>query len=882
MAFHRRWLLVLFALVLGGGQAVAAGTREQSAYAAAAAAFQTEMWGRAETEFAQFVQKYPKSTNAPEAVLLEAQAEFKQNQFTSAIGLLESRSSAAGALADQYAYWIGEAQFQNTNLVDAAETFASLAQNFPDSPLRLRAVVEAAAAHARLRDWKRHDELLEDTNGVFQKAVQLDPGRWLVADGLLSLENSKHEQRDFSGVVAVYELLTNQWPALNQNQRCQCTYLFCQAKRGLGDFAGALAAATNLVQLAGSPASADWLAAGWASQGATLEQLGRTDEAIAAYQENLTNAPTMQKQEAILEVAELEFVRGQLTNAWESLSNFLGQFPEPLSADIALLTAGELHLKNFAAQPEATNQLSAARGCFDQFFSVFTNSPLTNKAHLDRGWCEWLAKGSTNRLADLTNSLADFEAAAQSASLPPEDLAAAWFKTGDAQFALTNYAAAMTNYRAVLGDFANFPNVAQTLGARALYQTLRANLELANLDGASNALAQILEKFPASSLASDSALLYGEDLASATNEAPARAVLQQFLVQFPGSPLRAEVEFAIARTCGLEQNWPAAIAGYQGWLKDFPTNSLRPQVEYALVLASSQAGNEADAFGLFTNFVAQFPTNGLSPQAQLWVADYFFNLGGTNYVDAERNYQALYQNTNWQGFSAVCTNLAYRARLMAGRAAMGRQGYNDAINHFKELTSDTNCPPDLNGQALFAYGGALMFLDSPDTNALANFQLATNVFSQICPTNELGALAGLETGDCNLQMGAFDAATNAYVRVLNSPFAGLSVRCQAQIRIGVVLEKMAAQAVGTNQTALLQSALGNYLDVLDTSFGNNLRPGETADAFWAKKAGLQALPLIETLGAANPTNYIDQMEMLFPQAKNSLEKIRATLPPPKS
>ena len=153
---------------------------------------------------------------------------------------------------------------------------------------------------------------------------------------------------------------------------------------------------------------------------------------------------------------------------------------------------------------------------------------------------------------------------------------------------------------------------------------------------------------------------------------------------------------------------------------------------------------------------------------------------------------------------------------------------------------------------------------------------------QSVESNSPAGQAGLETGDCNLQMGAFDAATNAYVRVLNSPFAGLSVRCQAQIRIGVVLEKMAAQAVGTNQTALLQSALGNYLDVLDTSFGNNLRPGETADAFWAKKAGLQALPLIETLGAANPTNYIDQMEMLFPQAKNSLEKIRATLPPPKS
>ena len=38
MAFSRRWLLVLFALILGGGQLFAA-TLEERAYAAAVAAF---------------------------------------------------------------------------------------------------------------------------------------------------------------------------------------------------------------------------------------------------------------------------------------------------------------------------------------------------------------------------------------------------------------------------------------------------------------------------------------------------------------------------------------------------------------------------------------------------------------------------------------------------------------------------------------------------------------------------------------------------------------------------------------------------------------------------------------------------------------------------
>ena len=533
-----------------------------------------------------------------------------RTNFTSAIAKLTNPDNLAkaGTLADQYVYWTGEAQFQNADLTNAAETFVSLAQNYPNSPLRLRAVVEAAAAYTQLTNWLRHDALLEDTNGVFQRAAQLDPGNALVADGWLSLENSKYQQRDFPGVVAVHDSLTNQWQTLNQGQQCQAAYLYYLAKMELGDFAAALAAATNLVQIAGAPANQDWLATARASQGEALERLSRMNDAIAAYGENLTtNAPVTQRREAILKIAELEFVQGQLTNAEESLTDFLAQFPESISADIALLTAGELHLKEYAAQPAETNHLQAASVAFNRFLDAFTNSPLAGKAYLDRGWCEWLAD-------DTTNSLADFQKAAN--LLPPsEDLAVARFKMGDAMFALTNYAGALGNYRAVLDDFTNFPAVAAALGDRALYQSLRADLQLTNYDGASNALAQILERFPASNLAPNAVLLYGEGQVAATNEPAARAVFRQFLAQFPGSQLRPEVEFAIARTYELDQNWSDAIAGYKGWLDHFPTNQDRARTIFALARVNSQAGNESVAFGLFTNLVTEFPASDLAPSS---------------------------------------------------------------------------------------------------------------------------------------------------------------------------------------------------------------------------------------------------------------------------
>jgi TolA-binding protein len=867
MAFRWRWLLISFALVLGGGPLLAA-TKEQSAYAAAVAAFQDEMWSRADTEFAQFIQKYPKSTNAPMALLLEAQAEFKQGDFTNAIAKLTDPDNLekAAALADQYFYWTGEAQFANSNFPAAADTLVSLSENFPESPMRLRSVVEAAAAYAQLGHWRQHDALLESTNGVFQRAAQLDPGNELVVDGQLSLENSKYQQRDFPGVVAVYELLTNQWQTLNQVQQCQGTYLFYQAKMELGDLAAALASATNLVQIASSPTNQDWLARAWASQGAVLEQMILLPEAIQAWRNNLTNAPVKQKREAIFKIAELEIVQGQLTNAEETLTNFLAQFPDSISADIALLTVGELHLKDHGA----TNQLSAAQECFDQFLRVFTDSPLTGKAYLDRGWCGWFAK-------DMTNSLADFEIAVK--MLPSsEDLAVARFKTGDAMFALTNYTGALENYRAVLDDFTNFPTVARALGDRALYQILRADLKLEDMAGAEVAMRKLLGRFPASNLATNSALLYGEGLTDARQPAAAREQFQNFETQFPDTLLRPQVEFAIARSYELEQNWPAAIAGYQGWLDHFPTNQLRSQTIYALARANSRAGNETNAFGLFTNFVAQFPASDLAPQAQWWVADHFFGLGGANYADAEKNYELFYQNypTNYY---------ANLARMMAGRAAVARQDYKGAINYFSTLEGDTNCLMDLRVQAAFAHGNALMQMDSAETNnPLANFSAATNVFAQIVqlyPTNELGARAWGKIGECEFQLAHYDAATNAYAQVLNTNVqANISLRSQAQIGWGNALEKMAATLTGTNQTAVYQEARDNYLDVFDTWTGENLRAGEMADPFWVKKAGLQALPLIETLGTADPKKFIDQMETLLPQLKDALEKIRASLPPP--
>ncbi len=882
MFFSWRWLLLAFAFTLSGGPLFAASARENRDYAAAVAAFQDGMYDRAEAALAQFIKKYPDSARTAEAVLLQSQAEIKQGKFADAIARLTSpdNQAKAGPLADEYFYWTGEGQFQGKIYRNAAQTWIALAQKFPESRRRLEAVVDAAAAFTELAEWRQTVVLLEEDNGVFQRVAQMDPAGEPVVRGKLLLAQAKFELRDFDGASAILEPLPD-LPLLSPELRWQSGRLRYQALLAAGNTDGALAVTTNLLQTAQLETNSGWMAESVAMQADALEKLNRMTEAMSAYQENLTsNAPPERQREAVLKIAGLAVTQNQFSSATNALGKFLAQFTNSPAADIASLALGELDLKNCVTPAVATNQLPEVQGRFDGFIGTFTNSPLLGQAYLDRGWCEWFAN-------DLTNSLDDFKTAAQKIAaqqLPPsEDLLVAWFKMGDAQFALGDFTDALENYRAVLDSLNLFPEASATLGDLALYQSLRASLELKDMAGATNALSEIFKKHPAGELAQSSSLLYGESVAGPDD---ARALFEQVARQAAGSALAPQIGLAIARTYERDRDWGNAITNYENWLAEFPTNDLRPRAGYSLAWSDYQAGNVTNAFSEFTNFVARFPLDGLAPQAQLWVADYFYNAG--DYVNAEKNYKYIFQNTNWLASSLVNrTNLFYPAQLMAGRAAAARLGYPDAIrDYFSKLEADTNCPIDLRVQATFEHGRALMLSDSADTNnPLANFAVATNEFYQIVqlyPAGETNAQAWFYIGECNVQLGNYDAATNAYAQVFDSPSANISARSQAQTGFGIALEKKAALASGGEQAALLNLALDNYLKVINEN-EYNLKHGQPADSFWLKKAYLQAAPLAGMFYDPKvQEKFYKGLEQALPQLTDLVEQKISTLPPGKN
>lgn len=839
------WMTVLRLMTLGllllavrPVEAALSGS-ERKAFESASQVFQLKLWERAEREFAEFVRTYPKSEALPKAVLLQAQAHFEQREYAAVIELLQARLDTAGSMADQFFYWIGQAQSKSGDYGRAAETFGRLAREYPASPLRLEAAVNEAAAHARLGDWSTVLALLKRADGPFRLAAAQTGGGELVSRGFLLLAEAQLALGDFPGAEVS---LNRVGKGLTADLEWQRRFLLSRVFAGSGRADRAAEESAGMIQAAQGAVQWGLLADSVVFRAELLEQLGRWSEALATWQINFTNAPVARQRQALTRAIALTIRQEQLPEATRILDLYLqaNQYTNA-PADVGWLTLGELHLKQSVTTPgtnavgmAASNHLAAAEECFQRVVKDFPGSTYIGKAQLGLGWCHWVE-------GRMPESEAAFDAASK--RLPPSaDRAVALFKRADAQFVQTNYVAALESYRQVLQGLSSWPAADQALRTPASYQALRVSLALTNLDGAELALREILTTESTGPEAAGSVLLVAQAYAEAQRPEAAERLFAEFTTRFPDSRLRPEVDLLVARLHEEQGEWETAATDYDAWLGTYADHALRPRVEFQRALAAAGMAREAEALDRFTNFVARFATDALAPQAQWWVADHHFNRG--DFATAELNYKLLFQT--WPQ-----SELAMTARLMAGRSALaiGSSKSAAAIEHFTSLTSDTNCPPDLWMQAMSAYGAALVRAPLPpeETNKLANLEAAMRVLRlmvQTHPTNSMAAPGWGEIGNCALQLGEYGAASNAYRTAVSFPGSPVAIRSQAKLGLAVVYEKMAQRAGDGEQANLLRAARDESLDVY---LGKILTETETPDAFWRKKAGLEAARLSEAL-----------------------------------
>src|SRR5207244_15293 len=123
----------------------------------------------------------------------------------------------------------------------------------------------------------------------------------------------------------------------------------------------ALGITTNLLALAGETGMASLQAESAGIRAEILDGMGRLDESLAAYTNNLSARVPMQRQrQAVLKVAELSIARNKAEDGAQILDRFLAQNPRAAAADVALVESGELRLRQFVEwvanqKPPGTN-----------------------------------------------------------------------------------------------------------------------------------------------------------------------------------------------------------------------------------------------------------------------------------------------------------------------------------------------------------------------------------------------------------------------------------------------------------------------------------------------------------------------------------------------
>ena len=823
--------LILIVGLFAATASFGASREELNAFKNATKVFADHIFYLAERDFAGFVEKFPASERRSEAILFIAKARYYQTNYAGTIEILNRELSRANGFVDQYHFWIGESYFASGNFEAAAKSYRQLLGGIQKSTLRLEAAYNEALSFSKLKNWTRVIDLLGKPDGEFQDATKARGESEFALNGNLLLAEALAAKDQFAEADKVLAALkTRQLSPLDKWRR---EFLATKILMAQSRLDGAIHGSTNLLQLAATVSDRNTVAESTALQAEIFERLNRLPEAIESYQKNLAEGiPVEMRRRAVFKSVELTLRQGKKADATKRLQTFIEENSGDPAVDVALLSLGELQLKQAfdLSEPStngsavATTQTNLIQQAYTNFTFIATNFPQSEffgKALLDLGWCLW-TQGQTD---EAEKSFAD---AAKVLPLS-EDKAIAIFKRADCQFKRQDYTNAAANYDIVVENFGQLERVKDVLVDQALYQIVRAGIILSNREMAEGAAQKILNLYPNSFFADRSLLLLGQGLNKQGKPSEARKVFSDLIKHFPESSLRPQAELAIARTFVQDRQWTKAIAQFEAWEKAHPKDSMIADAQVSRALAYAQTGEETNALALLTNVVMRFSSNSLAARAESWIGDYYFN--AEEFPKAEAHYQEVLKHN-------PSPELYYQAFLMAGRAAYERQGYDEARkNYFEPLINDTNTPPDVLAETFFALGDTIykQFLQSTNKSEdlLGYAFSALNHAVNISTNSPLAARAWGRIGDFHLQWGMmqtndveFVAAEEAYARVVGLSTADIACRNQAEVGLGKILERRGE----------LIPALVRYRKVLDA---------EDSDPFWVKEAGLSAARILE-------------------------------------
>jgi len=849
-------LIIAIAFLAQAGWLSAATPTEEIAFNAAVKAFEDQFYDRAEEQFSDFASLYPDS-----------------DLFQNAKGF--ALRARAHNLAEKKEH------------AGAAKTFRQLRLDFPNSPNHLEYVVGEAWNEYFQSNLETVITLLGKPKGPFRLAATIRPNDPialpLLVSGQLLLAQAYVDQGEFTKAEEVLTSVTD-WD-LRTEFSWRRRMIITQLQLASGELEMALQNVDALMDLANSTENRIWIAESAAIYGELLIADDQPEAAIVKYQKNLApGTPPGRHREAWFKIIELNLEQRDAKSVIELLNQFITQAGNDESLDVALLTLGELNLKRYYEEdikPEqipgegkasAIDYLNESRVQLERLIKEFPSSPLLPKAQYHLGWCYW----------ENSESQASVDAFRQAAEqLPKGDFAAkARFKLADGYYVLGQYQEALDNYKLLIESYENVNKIKETFLDQVLYQIVRASVEADDVDSALIAIDKLIAYYPDTLLGNKSRLLLGQHMIHIDKASRAREVLFEMIENFTEFPLKAEVDYAIAYSYELEGDWPKATLFYRTWIEDYPEHGNQPRASYALAWCTSQQGKNPEALELFRDFIKKNGDHELAYLARMWLGNYHFNL--QNFESAERQYTVIMRST-----PPNPPYLRHPAALMAGRASFRLNQFKKAVKHLKLLRGDIKEDESVSsnfkarvalnlGDAFFEQGKS----ESPaQAETIEDAILSFSNVGALHPDSRLAAIAWGRYGDASYFLKEYPDAIDAYEKVIGLPEADITIRSQAEVALGMVLERQAEapskEAGAPDAISLIESALQHYLNVV---YLKNLRADELPDPFWLEEAGIKAGNLVEAKqDIETGVKLYQRLAELLPPLREDWDRLRHAL-----
>jgi len=270
---------------------------------------------------------------------------------------------------------------------------------------------------------------------------------------------------------------------------------------------------------------------------------------MAAYENNLAEtAPPERRRQALLKIIDLSLAQNRPAETIQRLEKFLSQYPNDPVADVALLSLGELYLKEHLATP-ATNH---ARGS--------VQAPVTTTNRLPQALAEfemliqkfpgsrWRQGTSGPGLVSVDRGTGFRKPHGFQTSRRPVAVfrrsSGRRFKLADCQFLQKDFAGALTNYRAVIETTHRSPRPKAVIRASALPDGARQS-RFGRHDRRHECPVNDSDQYPDSYLCDRSMLLVGQQL---KDPVAARRFIQTRCSASRTRPCRRKSKLAIART----------------------------------------------------------------------------------------------------------------------------------------------------------------------------------------------------------------------------------------------------------------------------------------------------------------------------------------------